>query len=353
MVDRTGTQPQMKADYLQLNLFNEAFAAYPKGLRLSKDIWKCYPLRGRGRLRRLLRVLNHTCADLFLLNSSGMPLIQYGVDGDKFCVWLDGVLRKPYSLCFFWPSPARSTGRLYAYAVDPSGGELLAYLKIAVSEQERKALIGEVKSCNLLQNSPVRSFCFPRCWAYEAVCESCAVAVFEPLPLDAGQVMFGIDSWNKRIGTCQSEISKGISTVPVLDLVDERWYHQFLTRSDQYASFTKAVMDTFHKGVDVCRTHGDFACHNFRESTNKLWIIDWEEYTERGPCLADEICFFLCVRRYELGWAMDKVYESFKQAYFLRGETVQRQAIQALAFLFGLKISMGHEMVDCWNRQHG
>ncbi|MDD2599382.1 MAG: hypothetical protein PHO37_09170 [Kiritimatiellae bacterium] len=342
----------MSSRYLQLNLFNQAFAAYPKGLRLSGDIWQNYPLRGGRRLRFLLRTLNYSCADRFLLCTSEIPLKRYGFDTESFFAWITEVLHEPCCLCFFWPSPKRSTGRFYAYAVEPSGNQIVAYIKFAISNNDSEALYREINASKELNEKGTKCFRIPKCLAHTSINNKCLVAVFEPLPPNSKKIKFTLDSWVKVIGLCKNEFSNEIHTVDIAKLGNERWYNSFVERSDVCSPFVTAVKKTFKSGVDVCRTHGDFACHNFMSVKESLWIFDWEEFTEHGPCLADEICFFLCVRRFEMGWPMEKVFYSFICSYLEKGDVVWRRALQALAFLFGLKISMGKEMVDYWNQNH-
>ncbi len=342
----------MNGSYLKLSLLKDLFVAYPSGFRFSTNIWNCCPLRGGQRLKRVLSVLNHCGADTFFFQTSEMPLNQYGVDGERFAAWLDEVINQPYCLCFFWPSPNRSIGRFYAYAVNSFGDRIVAYIKFAIADDDIEALHREINASEELKKMSTVCFRVPKCLAHTNIGHGCLAAVFEPLPPDSNRPQFGLESWHNLIGPCKNHFSNDIHSIAVSEVENERWYNRFIMRSDACSPFTKVVLRTFDSGIDVCRTHGDFACHNFRITQETLWIFDWEEFTECGPCLADEVCFFLCVRRFELGWPMEKVFQSFNSFYLQKGGIVFRQAIQSVAFLFGLKISMGKEMVDYWNRNY-
>jgi hypothetical protein len=335
---------------MRLRLFAEDFAAYPACFRLSNTVWDSYPMRGGNGLRRLLRLMNHSRTDTLLLRRSAMPLGWYGIDAESFRRWLDGVIGQPYRLCFFWPSPKRSADRFYAYAVHASGDAVVGYLKFALSDEEGEALQRERRGLAMLEGRGVRTFLYPRCLAQMDLGGGRGVMAFEPLPPDAHVPKFVTNSWDGQISACQRSFATPIVRVPYARIVDERWFRRFQARADPGGAFTKAVLASMRDGIDVCLTHGDFACHNILTSAKCFWIVDWEECTELGPCLADEICFFLCVRRYEMGWSMRRVVAAFRAAYLDRGEPLASRSLQAIAFLFGLKISMGLEMAAFCNR---
>ncbi|NLE06779.1 MAG: hypothetical protein GX638_18535 [Crenarchaeota archaeon] len=112
--------------------------------------------------------------------------------------------------------------------------------------------------------------------------------------------------------------------------------------------FHADVLAALDSPVSVVRTHGDFLGHNFRRAGDEIWVFDWEEYTDCGPFLVDEIGFFLCVYRYGLNKSVQEVNQLFIENYLRKGGDKCRDAVLALAFLFGANIAMAQDIVSLW-----
>ena len=80
-----------------------------------------------------------------------------------------------------------------------------------------------------------------------------------------------------------------------------------------------------------------------------IGVFDWEEITENGPMLTDEIGFYLWFHRYHLSWSLDCVWNDFKNKYL--ETSFKNAAIQAIAFLYGRNIYMGNEIVNLFNNK--
>ena len=339
-----------RSKYLTFSLSKQNFASYPAGLSLADDVWMCYPLRGGQKLKRLLRFLNRQGLDNFFLKKTVEPFSLYNINEQSFQSWLKSIINDESYICFFWPAPARSLGRFYAYALN-AGARISAYLKFAVGPNDCEALQREIKASELLAQNNIETFQFPHCLGYRNFGSDCLVSVFEALPSDQKTADFSLDSWQSLVGNCKKEFAEEVYPVSISVLEKERWFQKFQESADD-TPFVKSVLSTMVGTIDVCKTHGDFACHNFRVSDNRLWLFDWEEFTAAGPCLTDEICFFLCVRHFELAWPIEKVFQDFASSYLQKNELMYQRALQALAFLFALKISMGQKMAEYWNQNH-
>jgi len=297
-----------------------------------------------------MQIMNRTHLDILCLDDVRTPFDEQDVFNKDLSTWIEKTVQKKVHLCFFWPSPIRSVSRFYAFAVDLEGLKICAYLKIAMSEMECEMLSREVNANRRMQEVTCSCFAIPQCLACRRFGLNRSVAIFEPLPSDATSIKFDENSWNSEVLNAKNCFAGDLVRLPPSELHNERWYNIIMSQLAPSTDFARQVLRSFSYGVDVCRTHGDFACHNFRRARKKLWIIDWEEYTEKGPCFADEICFFLCVRRFHLKWRLRKVFSAFSRCYLEGDEVRRRRAVQALAFLYGLRISLGKEIVDHWNR---
>jgi len=341
-------------DYLELNIAGECFSVYPRHVRLSEKLFHIYPLRGGKGLRSGLKWLHFSRMDgLFLRKRNKDVLLEYGTTDDALAGFLERCSVKSYAVCFFYPSKKRSSDRIYGYALNTSG-EPVAYIKIARnldwgSLQRECGAIGKLDSLGTLP------FRYPRCLGCEPFSENSGVAVFSMLPETAKPLAFYEGIWEREIRQIRDSFAMSCRVVPYKDLANELWVREFNKKISSASAFYKAFMETLNEGVEVSWIHGDFVGHNFRKSDGSIWLFDWEEMTESGPVLADEIGFFLCVRRYELGWSLKHVVSEFKRKYL---DTPSRvAAIQAIAFLYGRNtcdISMEHAMVEQWGgRQVG
>ena len=333
-------------DYLELNIADECFAVYPRNMRLSEKLFRIYPLRGGICLRRGLKWLHFSrMDDFFLRKRNRAVLLEYGTTDAALIGFIERYFKKPHTVCFFYPSKKRSSDRIYGYALN-TFGEPVAYIKIA-RNLDWGALQHECVAVGKLDSLGTLPFRYPRCLGYEPFTGDSGVAVFSMLPETATPLVFYQGMWEKEIRRIRDSFAISRKVVSYKDLADERWVCDFKKKISPASAFDKAFTETLNEGVEVSWIHGDFAGHNFRKSEGTIWLFDWEEMTEHGPILTDEICFFLCVRRYELGWSLKRVLSEFKRKYL--DTPFQTAAIQAIAFLCGRSISMGNEMVEQWS----
>lgn len=330
-------------DYRKLMIGGECFAVYPVNATICSDLFRTYPLRGGRIVRQALRWSHFLhCDYLFLRRHLEFPLGAYGITQNTLEQLMERAGLRSQTFCFFYPSPVRSRDRIYCYALDRVGN-IIAYIKICRGI-DRMALKREYSAVKLLDRMNGLMFRYPRCVVHQMLSDVCDGAVFEVLPSDAEALQFSERIWDEEIGAIARSFRSDRRILSRDEMKDEPWFEAFVERGKTWKNFYYEFMDGLDSGIEVSRIHGDFAGHNFRRASGRIWVLDWEEMTEKGPVLADEVCFFLSTRRFDLGWSMEKVGSAFRRLYL---ETPFRTtAIQAVAYLYGRKISMGREIIE-------
>ncbi len=287
--------------YLGLCLKGDPFCAYPCG-GLPDAIWNIYPVRG-WRFRRMMRFASKLRLDRIFLKRVGFPLEMYDISEKTFFNFITkctGVERA--IAAFAWPAPVRSENRIYVYVIGEGDGKLAGYLKIATCRGEDAKLSRECSAVSgLAARDRELSFKFPKSIGSISFDSGVSIYAYQPLPMDAPSfVRWSADSWEKDVFHIKSELSVGTT--------------RHLSREEAYAldwvkrftrTATKVQLDNLATaladGMDVCATHGDMACQNFRYHQGEYWLFDWEEFTMDGPTRADELSFKLSTFVYDMG----------------------------------------------------
>ena len=71
------------------------------------------------------------------------------------------------------------------------------------------------------------------------------------------------------------------------------WWHDFLANSGEVPELRTELVERSCDRVEVSWAHGDFQRPNIYLDGETRWLVDWEDYTEFGPTLLDEVRFFL------------------------------------------------------------
>lgn len=291
----------MYGEYLELCLKGERFCAYPYS-GVPNSLWNIYPTRGI-RLGRVMRILCGLKLDRVLLKKVEFPLLRYGVSEAQFCRFVScGVGCNAIDIAFAWPSPERSSDRIYAYAMDKGNGELIGYIKIATSQREIERLSREYSVLvELDRRIPHKKFEFPSAKGITSFTGDIEACLFQPLPVDAPRwVRWTKDSWDRDIVPIKEEISAGTYRhISREDAYRLDWVMRFLAKATRRQK--ESLSSALENGLDVCATHGDMACQNFRKYKGRYWLFDWEEFTMEGPIRADELSFRLSTYVYDMG----------------------------------------------------
>ena len=241
--------------------------------------------------------------DRLLLRHVGFPLEQYSLPEktlvDSICKWTEC---ESVEVAFAWPAPVRSSDRFYAYAIAGDKGRLVAYIKLATSGEEDAKLLREYSTVSDLSSRFGKvSFSYPKTIGSIPFNGHISIYAYQALPLEAPRyVRWAVDSWESDILPIKHEISKGtLRHLPKDEAYALDWVRRFLAKATptQIENLSRAL----EHGMDVCATHGDMACQNFRRHEGRYWLFDWEEFTMDGPVCADELSFKLSTSVYDMG----------------------------------------------------
>ena len=277
--------------WLQLSLKGEIWAEYGLGLRFPRLFRRAYPMRGGGRVSKVLYWMNKCRLDGLLLkhvDSSSLKVSHTGFE----------------DVAFFYPAASRSTTRYYGYRV--KDGAAVSYLKFATTPAEASLIRREVANTRFAERIPNRSFGVPHCRDCREIGESGhCFAEFDLLP----------------------ESAVTIQSSQEIDVKVEKVRRQI---------------------ADAGFVHGDFAAQNIKvDSSGRLWVIDWEEASGELPSLCDEISYWTAMEHYGRGVPLSGVWESFKRRYLDRGD-LKDDARAALQSMAERKIAMGRELLAMW-----
>ena len=277
-------------------------------------MWKVYPVRG-WRFGRIMRVASKLRLDRLLLRRVGFPLEKYGLSEktlvDSICKWTGC---ESVEIAFAWPAPVRSRDRFYAYAIAGDSRKLVAYIKLATSREEDKRLLREYSTVNELDSRfDKASFSYPKTIGSIPFDGRISIYAYQALPLEAPRyVRWSADSWEQDILPIKKEILDGTHRhISKDEAYSLDWVRRFLTKATpaQKENLSRAL----EHGMDVCATHGDMACQNFRRHEGRYWLFDWEEFSMDGPVRADELSFKLSTSIYDMGKSFEESLPAMPQ----------------------------------------
>lgn len=331
----------MERNYRELIIRGEQICAYPC-CGIPDAMWKIYPVRG-WRFGRIMRVVSILRLDRVLLRRVGFPLEKYGLSEktltDAIFKWTEC---ESVKIAFAWPAPIRSSDRFYGYVLTADDGRLVAYIKLATSREEDKKLLREYSTVgDVASRFDKVSFSYPKTIGAIPFDGCISIYAYQPLPLEAPRyVRWSADSWERDILPIKNEISDGTHRhLSKDDAYSLDWVRRFLTKA------TPAQMENLSRalehGMDVCATHGDMACQNFRRHEGRYWLFDWEEFTMDGPVRADELSFKLSSSVYGMG-------KSFQEAMPVMP---QHELITAAAFQVANGLSFKKELGELLDKR--
>lgn len=272
-----------------LNIRGQLWAAYPTGMRFPFVFSRCYPMRGRGMVSRILYALNRLRLDWVLVD--GRRVLE------SKCL---PMLNHDEHIAFFWPAASRSVGRFYGYRVEQ--GVVTEYWKLATSKEEQQALLREAENTTVAKGLAKGVFRIPACLGTETR-DGVLIVRYEPLP-------------------------QNFRAVPL----DAQW-------RDRISCARRIIADAGYQ-------HGDFGWHNLKASGNELWILDWEELSKELPSLTDEISFEAMAAHYNEGRSLDEVVKTLQELYSGREDDV----LQAVSSMAERRIAMGDALLKRWPR---
>jgi hypothetical protein len=175
-----------------------------------------------------------------------------------------------------------------------------------------------------------------------------ATLVVESLPNNARVTNWSADP---SLTECIREYSGETQSVQLGEIQKLRWWQEFQRTTGSTPAFTALVQEQAAGNVDVCRVHGDLNRTNVMRAGDTVWLLDWEQSCERGPCLTD----FLCIE-VDRRWPATSRDPVTSLADFLgaewegRGAADQRRLLMALAFLHAAGFPPASALVQQWDQ---
>lgn len=218
------------------------------------------------------------------LSHAVVPCRLEGVDLDGLMEELRRVLERRDLVPVFYFPPQENRKKAAVVLLD-SGGQRVAFARIAMDAAARSALAREVEAVSLLDTLDIKSFAFPRLIGRGSG-GGVDFTVFVPvIEGDRGPM-----SWRCTLEAALMELREKTShrrRLPqdfwLVPGTDDVW-----RRVEGFCREREPVSGYIH-----CVVHGDLAPWNARMVGRKLALLDWEESVASAPCLVDKVNFIL------------------------------------------------------------
>ena len=301
-----------------------------------KMAWKCYQgfTFKRAVVRWVMQIAVSLHADKILSSLVINPLKDRSFLVDS---WLKQVKTELDVLAvlpvIIWPRQIQR-GRVYIYLLSDNC-ESICFCKISFDDFNDACLLRELHSIRYLRHQHLQ------------LCELPAVLVDgnwnghkyiieEPLIMNALPSYPNIAKTVQRYRPCIEEYGGPVRLSAPIEVKSFLWWHALKNSLlEPIKCFVSELFDLICScsGLPVRRVHGDLGPHNIIEMADQLRIIDWEESSENGPILTDEIGYYICVTAKSMRRRPKEVLRKFGQLYLLGASHERvRDVMAALAF---------------------
>lgn len=287
----------------------------------------------RSLYRKAMRAAITTGIDRFLSDTVHNPIINQPCF--DFASWMNSVQSTlgvgEVSGAVFWP-PQIDRGRVYVHVLN-ANHQPVGFAKISFDEHNDQCLDNEARVLQHLSNMDHRQYRVPRVIDYRpAAQDRHAVLLTESIPADAHPLEPSQSSFPAR---CVRAIAGQPYPMGTDDCSTLSWWAAYMERCGAFnAAFTDELAAASTMESRLCRTHGDFGFANIvRDSSDDLWVFDWEESCPDGPVLADEMSFFLAVHRPRSKADHQNLITLFNE-HFFADKNPQRRTDVMLALAF-------------------
>lgn len=321
--------------YRVYHLFGRPVLAVPERPRLLRVIgWRRYqPFTfNRSAVREFMQISMLLRIDGLFCDLSMKPLDQKGTF--RFQAWLEQVREElgcpTAQPVIVWP-PQRNRGRVYVHLLD-ADGRPIGFSKVSFDESNDEQLRIEASRLRSLSASRLKTCHVPEV-LIEGFWQGRRYVVEEPLPdearpLPATPSLYPrscVDEWGGRIRMAKPEEVESFA-----------WWRRV---SEVGTGSSRAFFEELKRliklepGLPVRQVHGDLGPANLASVDGRLWVLDWEESTDDGPELVDEIGYDLGVHAQALKRRPEKELRRFFARYLLGASPEKRRDIMAaLAF---------------------
>lgn len=317
--------------------------AFPENLdrQMASAAFACYPAHTTKKriVLALIRGLHAMRAAWLVSGKTGQPLAS--VSPEDWRSWVGSVDGVPVLI---WPNDPRR-GRAYVHILDASGGRK-AFIKLAMDKDNARLIGNEYDALRAVAGCVGDDFCVPNVVSTGA-CGRLSYVSVTPLPEGLATLKANEEqALEKIMGQYRGEVS----AVQPGEVTQLPWWQAFQRGAARYQEFAgQAAAALQHSGLLLCRVHGDLNETNVLGSGEKLWLLDWERSSARGPSRTDEIC-----RQVDRRWPLIKRNPAAGAGDFRRsfwdGKPAEEQAgvAAALAYLVAADFTPAAIMVEHW-----
>lgn len=296
--------------------------------------WECYHgfTFKRAIFRWLMQCAISTRTDRIFSRVATSPLKDN--ESFRFQAWIEQVQEElacpAIQPVIIWPRQT-DRGRVYVYLLS-TGGQPIGFCKVSFDDHNDECLCREVRALYDL-NAQHLTKCNIPIVLVNGFWQGHKYIIESPLKMNAWP-LYSIPEAYPR--SCAEEFGGSPRMVAPSKVESFSWW-RCLTEiaQDSFKPFLGRLSDLIYScsGLLVRRVHGDFGPHNFITQNNQLWVLDWEESSDNGPALTDQIGYYLSVNAKAVRRRPRAVLRNFAVRY-LRGASHEklRDVMAALAF---------------------
>lgn len=317
------------------------------GARLRQAAIRCYPAHSwkKVAVRSAMSAAVVCGLSGLLWRRTVLPLGN--LTEGTFGSWLATVVERLHASDLMpvvvWPAQA-TRGRIYVHLLDHQGCSR-GFAKLSLDQVNSESIRNECAMLERLSSLDLSLSRVPRILDSGFVAGH-AYVVLESVPREAR-----VSDWasDPPVDDRISEYAGDIRTMPFSQVEGLRWWQKFQEACGPIPAFAEAVRRGAAGGVEVCRVHGDLNQTNVLRAGAVLWLLDWEQSSEHGPCFTDAVCIEVDRR-----WSVSRRAPAASLRDFLemqwkaRPPEHHRRVLMALAFLCAAGFPPARVLVEQW-----
>jgi hypothetical protein len=307
----------------------------------------CYPAHTwRKRvLRELLWLAFFSGFARWIWPAGKVPIPRVGED--EFAAWLESLRlhldQADLQPVVIWPSdPAR--GRLYLYFLD-AGGNKLAFCKLALDDCNSAFVRHETGVLHRLRAKGLTRCRVPK------VLASGLLGHRSYLLVEASPSGARVSEWCRDASLAEiiAEYAGSVRRLTAEQLATAPWWPPLRAIYGETSPFYAAILEASRSGADVCLVHGDLNQTNVLRQGPEVWLLDWEQSQENGPCMTDLVCiavdYFWLSHPSDPAGNLRKLKEDF---FVLLDDESRNRVILGLAYLGAAGFTPALAMIREW-----
>lgn len=246
-------------------------------------------------------------------------------------------------IVLFWGTHS-TRKRVYIYLYDKAGHHV-AFGKISFTVEEFYLIENEIFALKKYSASSLTSVSIPSFYDSGELLGGRYI-ITEALPQQAELVRQNKDVFPASI---VNEYSGASVPVSVGDVWNSWWWLKYSDKKSEFTNFDYSIQSLTNKNILLASIHGDLGSTNIFIYGGKYWIVDWEQFCDRGPYLTDEVSYWLGANYKDLIIEKDIVYINFR--CFIEERKFEKQdAMFALVFLIAADFNLAEIIAKNWEK---